>query len=141
MSSPILRTVMRLIVPLTLLFAGFMAFKGHNEPGGGFIGGLVAAIVLVLYHMTFGPEALARMIPVHPRILLFVGLGLALGTAVFPLLLGHPLLTSYVNHHVPLFGDVEVEFASAMIFDIGVFLVVVGVSVGIITRISQEVGR
>ena len=141
MSSPILRVVMRLIMPLTLLFAGYMAIKGHNEPGGGFIGGLVAAVVLVLYHMTFGPEALERMIPVHPRILLFVGLGLAVGTAVFPLLLGWPLLTSYVNHHVPLFGEVEVEFASALIFDVGVFLVVVGVSVGIITRISQEVGR
>mgnify|MGYP006269224545 CR=1 FL=1 len=141
MSSPILRTAMRLIVPLTLLFAGFMAFKGHNEPGGGFIGGLVAAIVLVLYQMTFGAEALARMIPVHPRILLFGGLVLALGTAVLPLALGRATLTSYVNHHVPLFGGVEVEFASAMIFDIGVFLVVVGVAVGIITRLSQEVGR
>lgn len=141
MSSPILRVVMRLIVPLTLLFAGYMAIKGHNEPGGGFIGGLVAAVVLVLYHMTFGPEALKRMIPVHPRILLFVGLGLAVSTAMFPLLLGWPLLTSYVNHHVPIVGDVEIEFASALIFDVGVFLVVVGASVGIITRFSQEVGR
>ncbi|MFW5682171.1 MAG: MnhB domain-containing protein [Phycisphaeraceae bacterium] len=141
MSSPILRTVMRLIVPLTLLFAGYMAIKGHNEPGGGFIGGLVAAIVLVLYFLTFGAEALARMIPLHPRVLLFVGLALALGTAIFPMFLGLPLLTTYVNHHVPLVGGAEVEFASALIFDIGVFLVVVGVSVGIITRISQEVGR
>ena len=141
MSSPILRVVMRLMVPVTLLFAAYLAVKGHNEPGGGFIGGLVAAIVLVLYQMSFGPEEMQRMVPVHPRVLLFVGLGLAVLTALVPLVLGYPLLRSYVNHHVPLVGGVEVEFASAIVFDIGVFLVVVGASVGIITRISQEVGR
>jgi len=141
MNSIILRTAMHLIVPLVLVFSAYIALKGHNEPGGGFIGGLVASVILVLFHLCEGSQAIERMIPFHPRIILFTGLTMALATAIAPLLMGLPLLTSYINHHVPVAAGAEMEFASAMIFDIGVFLVVVGVSLGIITRFSQEVEK
>ena len=77
MTSLILKTAMRLIVPLTMLFAAYMALKGHNEPGGGFIGGLVAAVSIALYRMTYGVKLFDKLIPFHPRILVFVGLAMA----------------------------------------------------------------
>jgi len=139
MSSLVLRTAMRLILPLTLLFAAYMAIKGHNEPGGGFIGGLVAAVALALYRMSNGPQALRSLVPMHPRVLIFVGLTIAICTAVAPMLFNQPLLTSY-NTDVHLGFNQSFHFASAMFFDIGVLLVVIGVSIGMITRFSEELG-
>ncbi len=136
-TSCILKTAMRLILPLTLLFAAYASLKGHNEPGGGFIAGLIAAVAFCTYRMAFGPRSLLRAMPVHPRVLVFVGLSLAFATSFVPLLFGKPFLTSLVRLvHLPLLGDFH--FASAMIFDTGVLLVVVGVAVGMIQRLSEE---
>jgi len=132
---------MRLLLPLTLIFAAFMALKGHNLPGGGFIGGLMVAVALALLRMANGDAAFHRMVPVHPRLLIFMGLAIALLTALIPVILGRPLLTSTVVHKtLPLVGE-DVHVASALFFDIGVLLVVVGVSVGMITRLGKEVER
>ena len=137
MSSLILRTAMRLILPLTLLFGAFMALKGHNEPGGGFIGGLVIAVGLAMYRMSHGAAALEKLVPVHPRWLIFTGLAVATATAATPLLMGEPVLRSFVEHlHLPVLGDFH--FASAVFFDLGVLLVVVGSSMGIVTRFGEE---
>ncbi|QQE11811.1 MnhB domain-containing protein [Planctomycetota bacterium] len=140
MTSLILKTAMRLIVPLTLLFAVYMALKGHNEPGGGFIGGLIASVSIALYRMTYGAESFDKLLPIHPRILVFVGLTMAFLVAVFPLLFDRPLLTSYEQYLNLGFGQ-TVHFVSAAIFDIGVLLVVIGVSVGMIDRLSREVEK
>ena len=140
MSSLILRTAMRLIVPLSLLFATYMALKGHNAPGGGFIGGLIASVALVLHRMSHGAQALRQLVPIHPRDLVVTGLLLAVATTAAPLLMGAPALTSKVNWHVPGM-DQPIHFSSAMVFDLGVLLVVVGVSVGMIVRLSEELER
>ena len=140
MSSLILKTAMRLIVPLTMLFAAYMALKGHNEPGGGFIGGLIASVSIALYRMTYGVEAFDRLMPIHPRMLVFVGLSMAVLTAVLPLAFGYPLLTSF-QHNLHLGFGQYIHFVSAGVFDIGVLLVVVGVSVGMIDRLSREVEK
>lgn len=137
-SSPVLRNSMRLILPLTLLYALFAMLKGHNEPGGGFIGGMIFATAICTYRMSHGYAAQLRLLPIHPRILIFLGLGLALGTSVAPLLLGHPFLRSAVGEfHLP-FTHHPFHYASAMAFDLGVMLVVVGVAVGMITQLSEE---
>lgn len=140
MSSLILRTAMRLIVPLSLLFATYMALKGHNHPGGGFIGGLIAAVALVLHRMAQGPEGLRQLVPIHPRDLIVVGLALAVCTTLVPLLFGYPALRSVVDWHVPGLAE-PLHFPSALFFDLGVLLVVVGVSVGMIVRLSEELER
>ena len=137
MSTLILQTAMKLIAPLSLLFAAYMTLKGHNDPGGGFIGGLIAATTLVLYRMSDGPGALHRLIPIHPRLLLIIGLTMAMGTGLVPMLFGEPFLRSYTAY-VNLGFD-SVHLASVMIFDFGVLLVVIGVSVGMIVRLSEEV--
>ncbi|MFN3166799.1 MAG: MnhB domain-containing protein [Phycisphaeraceae bacterium] len=138
MSSMILRTANGIIFPLTLLFALYMALKGHNYPGGGFIGGLIAAVALVLFRMSHGRDAMYRLMPIHPRVIIAVGLTLATITAVVPLFFGLPLLTSrapYVDFGV---GE-PVHLPTALWFDLGVLLVVVGVSVGMIVRLGEEV--
>ncbi|MEM0913405.1 MAG: MnhB domain-containing protein [Planctomycetota bacterium] len=137
MTSRILTTAAQLIVPLALLFAAYLTIRGHNAPGGGFIGGLAFSVALILYRMSAGPKAFRRMLPVHPRVLLFAGLAIALLTGVAPLLFDLPFLTSYVRYvDIPL--NEPIHFASAVFFDAGVLLVVVGAVVGMIVRLSEE---
>ncbi len=138
-SSIILRTAVRFVLPLTFLFAVYAAVKGHNEPGGGFIAGLIAAVGLCTYRMSFGERAFFRLLPVHPRWLVFVGLSLALTVAAVPLLFGEALLRS--SSATLYIGGEGVHIVSATAFDLGVLLVVVGVAVGMITRLAEELDR
>jgi len=136
MSSVILRTAVRFILPLTFLYAAYAALKGHNGPGGGFIAGLIASVGLCTYRMSYGDRAFHRLLPIHPRWLVFVGLGLAAGVAALPLLFGQPLLRSAsTTLHL---GSADVHLVSATAFDLGVLLVVVGVAVGMISRLGEE---
>ncbi len=137
LTSSLFRTAMRLILPLSLMFAAYMFFKGHNEPGGGFIAGLVMSVALAVYRMAEGQRALRRILPIKPGPLAALGLAIALATAVFPLLLGDPLLRSYQGE-IPLPGGGSYHFASVLFFDLGVLFVVVAVSVGIINRLTEE---
>jgi multicomponent Na+:H+ antiporter subunit A len=137
MSSLILRTGMRLILPLMLLFGALMALKGHNAPGGGFIGGLIIAVALAIYRMAYDAQSLHTVVPVHPRVLVCTGLALAVATALVPLVAGEPVLRSVVTD-LHLSQRVTVHFVSAIFFDVGVLLVVVGSSLGIVTRFSEE---
>lgn len=145
MSSTILRTANGIIFPLTLLFAFYMTLKGHNVPGGGFIGGLIASVALVLYRMSHGREAMARLMPVHPRIVIAIGVAIATATGVFPMIYGPisgegtlPMLRSYAPYVNFGIGE-DVHLPSALWFDIGVLLVVIGVSVGMIVRLGEEI--
>ena len=136
MSSVILRTAVRFILPLTFLYAVYAALKGHNGPGGGFIAGLIASVGLCTYRMSYGDRAFHRLLPIHPRWLMFVGLGLAAGVAALPMLFGQPLLRSAsTTLHL---GGADVHLVSATAFDLGVLLVVVGVAVGMISRLGEE---
>jgi multisubunit Na+/H+ antiporter MnhB subunit len=139
MSSVILRTAVRFILPLTFLYAAYAALKGHNGPGGGFIAGLIASVGLCTYRMSYGDRAFHRLLPIHPRWLVFVGLGLAAGVAALPLLFGQPLLRSAsTTLHL---GGADVHLVSTTAFDLGVLLVVVGVAVGMISRLGEELDR
>ena len=139
MSSVILRTAVRFILPLTFLYAAYAALKGHNGPGGGFIAGLIASVGLCTYRMSYGDRAFHRLMPIHPRWLVFVGLGLAAGVAALPLLFGQPLLRSAsTTLHL---GGADVHLVSTTAFDLGVLLVVVGVAVGMISRLGEELDR
>ena len=139
MSSVILRTAVRFILPLTFLYAAYAALKGHNGPGGGFIAGLIASVGLCTYRMSYGDRAFHRLLPIHPRWLVFVGLGLAAGVAALPLLFGQPLLRSAsTTLHL---GGADVHLVSTTAFDLGVLLVVVGGAVGMISRLGEELDR
>ncbi len=137
LSTSLFRTSMRLILPLSLMFAAYMFFKGHNEPGGGFIAGLVAAVALAVYRMAKGPDALKQLLPIKPGMLAAVGLAIALTTALVPLAFGMPILTSHTGM-IPLAGADPYHYSTVVFFDLGVLIVVVAVSVGVINRLTEE---
>ncbi len=123
--SLILRVAARVLVPLLLLFSLFMLLRGHSLPGGGFVGGLMAASAFVLYVLTGGVHESRRMLRVEAHTLLGAGLACAYGAGVLALVMGEPFLTSlWVDLHLPLIG--HLHLGSTLLFDIGVMLVVVG---------------
>ncbi len=130
--SLILRTAARLLVPLILLFSVFLMLRGHNESGGGFIGGLVAGGSFALYAMAYGVAASKRALRADPRTLMAVGLGTALLSGVIPLLLNGPLLKGL---WVKLPGGIKI--GSPILFDVGVYLLVIGVTLIIIFELEE----
>lgn len=123
--SLILRVAARVLVPLLLLFSLFMLLRGHNLPGGGFVGGLVAAAAFVLYVLTAGVHESRRVLRVEAHTLLGAGLACAYSAGVLALVMGEPFLTSlWVDLHLPVLGDLHL--GSTLLFDIGVMLVVIG---------------
>ncbi len=124
MNSLILKTAMPLVVSLTLVFSVFVLFRGHNEPGGGFIGGLIAASAIALYAITEGPAAARRALRVHPLALAGAGLVIAGLSGLPSLFFEQPFLTG--KWYIPEM-DPDMKFiATPVVFDIGVWLVVVG---------------
>lgn len=125
MSSVIFRIAARSLTPLLAATAIFLLLRGHNAPGGGFIGGLLAAGAIALYGMAFGAGAARRWLRFTPRRLMAVGLLLALTSGLPSLIYGQPFLTAVWTRPVlPLFG--ELPLGTPLWFDLGVFLVVVG---------------
>lgn len=125
MSSLILRAAARVLMPLLLVFAVFLLLRGHNEPGGGFVAGLVVAVAFVLRVLAEGTEAARAALLVHPSRLLGVGLLAALGSGFIPLVLGRPFLTACWADIG--FAGVRVFVGTPLLFDLGVCLLVIGV--------------
>lgn len=122
------------------VFALWLLFRGHNQPGGGFVAGLVLAAAVALQGMTFGLQAARQLFTVPFHVMLGVGLALAAATTVGPALLGFPVLKSAFGAvTLPLIG--EIEWATATVFDIGVMLVVVGAAKAILLRIADAEGK
>ncbi|PKN13335.1 MAG: Na(+)/H(+) antiporter subunit B [Deltaproteobacteria bacterium HGW-Deltaproteobacteria-4] len=135
MSSIILSTTIRLLLPLLLLFSVFLLLRGHNEPGGGFVGGLVAAAAISLYALAEGVEAARRILIVNPRNLIAGGLLTALGSGVIPLFFGRPFQSGlWLPHSLPVFGHV----GTPLLFDLGVYLLVQGMALLIVLSLMEE---
>ncbi|KEF35584.1 cation transporter [Deinococcus sp. RL] len=124
--DPILRSTSRAVFALVLLFAFLLLWRGHNAPGGGFIAGLMTASALLLHRIAYGSSAL-RTDPVR---LIPWGLALSFTTGLVPYLLGKPFLKSDYGYITTAITG-EFEWATALIFDLGVFLIVVGGSLTI----------
>ncbi len=120
-----LSVVARLVLPLALLVSVFIFVRGHNAPGGGFIAGLVTGIAFILQYVAFGVGWTQKRLPADFHPVAALGVLIAGLTGIGSWFFGRPFLTSWHDHvHLPLIGDIEV--ASAMAFDLGVYLVVVG---------------
>jgi len=133
----ILRTVSRVAIFIVLAFSWYLFFSGHHEPGGGFIGGLMTSAALVLLSMSAGMNATERMIPVNYRIVIGIGLLTALLTGIGSFAAGVPFLSHAFGYfQLPLLG--ETELATAVLFDLGVYLAVVGVTMTIIYTIGRD---
>lgn len=136
MNQLILATATRYLMPLLLLLSVFILLRGHNSPGGGFIGGLVASAAFALFAIASGVSAARRTLGVSPRQLIGGGLALAFASALVPMLLGEAFMTGiWADFELPVIG----KLSTPLFFDIGVFLVVIGVMLTIILSLASEV--
>ncbi len=125
----------RYLFPLLLLFSLFLLLRGHNELGGGFVGGLVAAAAFALYTFAFDVEQARQLLHVDPRVLIGVGLLTSATSGVPALLKGAPFLTGlWLPNPVPILGKV----GTPLLFDVGVYLLVVGVVLQIVFVLAEE---
>jgi len=138
--SYILRSVATLLFFVVNVFALYLLLRGHNLPGGGFIGGLGCALSFILLMLAFGVEAAERILRVDPVRIAVAGVSLALLSSLLPVFWSAPFLRQYNGKltQVPLLGDVAV--GTPLVFDVGVFLVVVGVTTKLIFVLARSVG-
>ncbi len=136
--SLVLEVATRMIFPLIMVLSAYFFFAGHNTPGGGFAGGLTAGLALVLRYLAGGRYELGETLPLDAGKILGVGLGLSAGTAVASLLVGAPVLSSaLVQIDVPVLGTVK--FVTALFFDLGVYLIVVGLVLDVLRSLGARV--
>ena len=135
--SLLLDTTVRLVFDSVLVLSIYLLFAGHNQPGGGFVGGLVAGAAIALRYIAGGIDAVRSTLPVRPWTVLAIGLGLAASMAVVPLVLGDaPLDNAKIDWNLPLLGHLKAT--SAVFFDSGVYLVVVGLVLMIFEALGDD---
>ena len=146
--STILEIVTHQVFHTMIVWSVYLLFAGHNQPGGGFAAGIVAGLALCLRYLAGYGAELRAALPVMPAALLGTGLFIAAGSAVAPLFFGSPALRTWTaDIHVPLLG--EVHLVTSLFFDVGVYLVVIGLMLdilrslgsGIDTQIQSEEAR
>jgi multicomponent Na+:H+ antiporter subunit B len=135
MISVILSTATRIILPILLLFSVFMLIRGHQEPGGGFVGGLVASMAFALYTIANGITHARQIFPFSPNVFIITGLFCSFISGLLSLFKGQPAFTSiWGATELPVIGPLS----TPLLFDIGVYCVVLGVSTGIIFTLKLK---
>lgn len=136
MPSLILQTASRLLHPLLLLISVFLLVRGHNEPGGGFVGGLMAAAAFALHAIAYDVPFARRALRIEPHVLVGGGLLCAMGSGLVGMTMGQPFLTS----RWASIDWEEIHFAlgTPVLFDIGVYAVVLGVTTTIVFTLREE---
>lgn len=137
MSSLILKTATRLLVGLILTFAVYLLLRGHNAPGGGFSGALVAGTGFALFAIAEGPAVVRRSIRIAPLNIAMAGLGLALLAGLAGLLMGRPFLTGLWWIWQPG-RPYEIAVGTPLLFDVGVFLAVLGTLLTLILALEEN---
>ncbi|MBO8200817.1 Na+/H+ antiporter subunit A [Streptomyces smyrnaeus] len=137
--SVLLEVATRLLFPSILVLSLFLLFSGHHHPGGGFSGGLVAGQAFVLRYLVGGRADLGVAVPLPAGAVAGGGLLLAAGIGLLPPILGGvPLESAVVTWHLPVVG--AVKFATSLFFDVGVYLLVVGVTLKLLSAVGVSLG-
>jgi multicomponent Na+:H+ antiporter subunit B len=135
MKSVVLSTATRYLLPLLLLFSIFALLRGHNEPGGGFVGGLVASAAFTLFALAHDVERAHSILPLNPRLLMASGLLVAVISGLIGMLFGEPFMTTaWDSREIPVVGKV----GTPLLFDVGVYLAVMGSALTIIFSLAEE---
>ena len=135
--SLVLEVATRVIFPLIMVLSVYFFFTGHNTPGGGFAGGLTAGLALVLRYLAGGRYELGETLPIDVGKVLGVGLALSAGTTLASLAFGAPVLSSaLIEADVPVLG--HVKFVTALFFDLGVYLIVVGLVLDVLRSLGAH---
>ncbi len=139
MNSLILTTATRLIVAVLLIFSIFMLLRGHNEPGGGFIGGLIGATGFVMYAIACGTTEARAALRVRPQQIAAAGLGVAALAGLGAGLFGDPLFTGEWLFLGAAEGEKGLPLSTVLMFDIGVYLVVMGGILTLVFALEEEI--
>jgi len=135
MKSLILRTASRYLMVLLVLFSVFILLRGHNEPGGGFVGGLLIAGAFALYALAYEAKAARRLLRFDPRTIIGVGLVTAAGSGLAAMWHGQPFLTGlWLPYPIPFLG----KLGTVLFFDLGVYLVVLGTTLLVLFTLEEE---
>lgn len=138
--SIILEVVVRILFHTIIVVSIYLLFAGHNLPGGGFAGGLVAGMALVMRYIAGGRYELGAAAPSDAGLLLGGGMTLAIACAVVPVFFGAaPLTSAFFEATIPVLG--HIEFVTSTIFDVGVYLVVIGLVLDVLRSLGAEVDR
>lgn len=132
----LLATVSQSLLPLALMVSVYIFFRGHNLPGGGFIAGLITAVALILQYIAHGVDWIKARMDIEYQRVIAIGLLIALVTGAASFLFNRPFLTSWFDYFdIPILG--EIELASAIAFDLGVYLTVVGAALLILSNLGK----
>jgi multicomponent Na+:H+ antiporter subunit B len=135
MFSVILSTASRYLLPLLLIFSFFLLLRGHNEPGGGFVGGLVAAAAYALYFIANGVDEAEKLLKAEPIRLITFGLLLAVLSTIPSIIIGKNFMTGvWLDTNFPVIGKI----GTPLVFDVGVYLLVLGIALKIIFSLAEE---
>ncbi|OFT62648.1 NADH:ubiquinone oxidoreductase [Brachybacterium sp. HMSC06H03] len=136
----ILEVITRIAFPMMMMFSAYLLMAGHNLPGGGFAGGLVAGLALAVRYLAGGRYELTEAAPVQAGFVLGAGMALAVISGVLPVLFGANVFSQATPVvHVPLLG--ELHFPTALLFDLGVYLVVVGVMLDFLRSLGAQIDQ
>ena len=137
MTSIVLRSLAAFLTPVIAIFSVHLLLRGHNAPGGGFIAGLAASAMVILLYMARGPSGLRRILPLRFEVLIGLGLGIAVIFGFGGLVFGDSFLQGALwKWELPAIGEVKV--AASLIFDVGVFLVVLAMATAIVGYLGGE---
>lgn len=139
MNTVIFRTIAPLIVAIMLVFSVYICLRGHNEPGGGFIGGLIAASSIAILGMASGAQSARQALRVDPLAIAGFGVFIAGLSGLASLLTGNAFMTS-IWFYLTL-GNTDVALSSPMVFDIGVYFVVFGTIAAIALALEDDHGE
>ncbi|MGM9929212.1 MAG: Na(+)/H(+) antiporter subunit B [Bacillus sp. (in: firmicutes)] len=133
----ILQTATKVVAFVIILFSIRLFFSGHYYAGGGFVGGLMTSAAIVLMMIAFDMKTVKKLLPINYRILIAVGLLTSISTGLIGVFMGDPFLTHYYGHfHLPIIGETSLH--TATLFDLGVYFVVIGVTLTIIQSIGES---
>jgi len=139
MNSIILTAAARLLVALLLLFSLFMLLRGHNEPGGGFIGGLIGATGFILYIIACGTAEARVALRAAPETVAIVGMGISALAGIASVLFGDALLTGQWLFIGATEDSKGIPISTVLFFDIGVYLVVFGAILTLVFSLEEEI--
>lgn len=135
MRSMILSTATRYLLPLLLLLSVYDLLRGHNDPGGGFVGGLIASAAFALYALAFDVAQARRVLGIDPLSLIGLGLLVMASSGIVALVAGRPFLTGFWSEQtVPVLG----KLGTPLLFEFGIYLTVIGVTLLIIFSLAEE---
>lgn len=129
-----LATAIKLLMPLFIIFSLYLLFRGHNDPGGGFIGGLIGSMGFVFYTMTFGSEVTIKTYKINSMALIATGLFFAAASGIISIFYGDIFLTArWEDYYLPFIG----RPGTPILFDIGVYILVMGIILKITFSMSE----